>query len=137
STVVNREGSQADEIARRAEDGTIRAREDPDGIGRTASADLTATEEVAMADEDEATTFRTFTDAVVALLGDPTDDGWLPAADIELTFRACPLPVMWVKQTGYGHEHAFTVGVMEAARVDGNRVLAPGYQLNTTEADEA
>src|SRR5699024_3857264 len=56
---------------------------------------------------------------------------------IDLTFRAFPLPVMWVKQTGYGHENAFTIGVMEAARVDGNRVLASGYLLNTTEADEA
>lgn len=136
STVRNRDGSQADEIARRAEEGTIRAREDPDGIGRTASADLTATEEVAMADQDEAT-FRTFTDAVVALLGEPTDDGRMLAADIDLTFRSFPLPVMWVKQTGYGHENAYTVGVMESARVDGNRVVASGYLLNTSEADEA
>lgn len=38
STVQNRQGSQADEIERRADDGNIRARDDPSGLGRVASA---------------------------------------------------------------------------------------------------
>lgn len=136
ATVRNREGSRADEVARRADEGTIRAREDPDGVGRTASAHRTADKEAIMAEQDEAT-FRTFTDAVVALLGETTDDGRMLAADIDLTFRSFPLPLMWVKQTGMGHENAYTVGVMEAARVEGSSVLASGYLLNTAEADEA
>lgn len=37
SVAINRRGSQRDEIARRAADGTIRARDDEDGVGRTAA----------------------------------------------------------------------------------------------------
>lgn len=151
STVINREGSQADEIARRAEDGVIRAREDPDGIGRTAS--IHTSQEDGM-DPDESTTvelaegevveaaatgemFRTYTDAVVAVLGTPTDDRRILAADIDLTFRDFPLPLMWTRQMTEGHADAFTVGVIESARIDGAAVLASGYLLNTDEADEA
>jgi hypothetical protein len=147
STVKNRRGSQADEIARRADEGNIRAREDPDGLGRVASAQ--PTEENSMdtetvetitadgAEETGAETYRTFTDAKVAVLGSPTDDGRILAAGMDLRFRDFPLPVMWVKQTGEGHANAYTVGVIEDARVDGTDVLASGYLLNTAEADEA
>jgi hypothetical protein len=129
TTVRNRGGrSQADEIARRAEEGNIRAREDPDGLGRVASAQPT---------EENPMEYRTFTDAVVAVLGVPTDDRRLLAADIDFRFREFPLPVMWTRQSGVGHMDAFTVGVIEDARVDGDKVLASGYLLNTPEADEA
>ncbi len=137
STVINRAGSQQDEIERRAEEGNIRAREDPAGLGRVASINT----EDDMADdettEDTAVTFRTFTDAVIAVLGTPTDDRRILAADMDFRFREFPLPVMWTKQSSGGHFDAYTVGVMESARVDGSQILASGYLLNTDEADEA
>lgn len=154
STVRNRIGSQADEIARRAADGTIRARDDDDGVGRTASA--VPSEEHTMNVKDKARLigegiigltadgsadppelFRTFTDQPVAFVGIETSDGRMLAKDIDFSVRTPPMPVMWVKQTGYGHEDAYTVGVMEAARVDGDTMLASGYLLNSGEADEA
>ncbi|UYP17729.1 phage head morphogenesis protein [Rhodococcus sp. Z13] len=158
STGVNRTGSQKDEIDRRAAEGNIRAREDPDGLGRVASIE---TGDVTMADEiiDDATEaddtvedqtdettdetvesgelFRTFTDSVIAVLGTPTDDRRILAADIDLRFREFPLPVMWTKQSSEGHLAAYTVGVLETARVEDDKVYATGYLLNTPEADEA
>ena len=131
ATVRHRDGSQADEIERRARDGNIRARDDVDGIGRVAAA-ATADNE-----EDGQMDYRTFTDAAVALLGVQTDDGRMLADGIDLSFRTFPLPLMWTKQTSAGHDNAYTVGVIEAARIDGGRVLASGYLLNTAEADEA
>jgi hypothetical protein len=151
SVQVNRQGSQSDEIARRAKQGTIRARDDEDGVGRTASAapseqeyDMpqptpadTAAALAAAADEDAAETFRVFTDQPIAFVGIETSDGRMLATDIEFSVRTPPLPMMWTKQTGYGHEDAFTVGVIESARVDGDTIRGSGYWLNTTEADEA
>lgn len=175
STVLNREGSQQDEIDRRAEEGNIRAREDPDGIGRVASitpnqedpmtaavtdvklADKTeeeekveedTTTEETTADDAEKETddekaagdaeqFRTFTDATIAVLGTPTDDRRILASDIDMRFRAFPLPLMWTKQMSGGHYDAFTVGVIESAKVEGSKVVASGYLLNSPEADEA
>ncbi|WP_432679136.1 phage minor head protein [Rhodococcus pyridinivorans] len=157
STVRNREGTQQDEIDRRAEEGNIRAREDPAGLGRVASIH---TEEQNMADEDTididdttevdvdtpddtgedtegGVTFRTFTDSIIAVLGTPTDDRRILAADMDFRFRDFPLPVMWTKQSSEGHAAAYTVGVMETARVENGQVLASGYLLNTDEADEA
>ncbi|ACF05011.1 capsid maturation protease and MuF-like fusion protein [Mycobacterium phage Nigel] len=151
SVQVNRQGSQSDEIARRAKQGTIRARDDEDGVGRTASAapseqeyDMpqptpadTAAALAAEADDDAAETFRVFTDQPIAFVGIETSDGRMLATDIEFSVRTPPLPMMWTKQTGYGHEDAFTVGVIESARVDGDTIRGSGYWLNTTEADEA
>lgn len=151
STVINRAGSQADEIERRADEGTIRAREDPDGIGRTASIHTPQEDEmdpdentsVELAEDETAEVestgemFRTYTDSVVAVLGTPTDDGRILASDIELSFREFPLPLMWTRQMSGGHYDAFTVGVIETARVEGSTVYASGYLLNTPEADEA
>jgi len=85
----------------------------------------------------EAATFRTFTDAVIALTGTPTSDGRMLSSDIELSFRSFPLPLMWCKQSTEGHLDSFTVGVIEEARVEGSTVVASGYLLNTTEANEA
>ncbi|UJQ86535.1 capsid maturation protease and MuF-like fusion protein [Mycobacterium phage PenguinLover67] len=156
STARNRQGSQEDEIARRAADGTIRARDDEDGVGRTAAGGWTAPSEqeyempkpaapttgpaqttMAAAEENAGELFRTFTDQPIAFVGIETSDGRMLAADIDLSFRSFPLPVMWVKQTGFGHEDAFTVGVIEGARIDGDKVLGSGYMLNSAEADEA
>ncbi|QFG08946.1 capsid maturation protease and MuF-like fusion protein [Mycobacterium phage Magpie] len=154
STARNRSGSQSDEVRRRAADGTIRARDDEDGIGRTASAapseqeydmpreQVVNTEQggstvVLATEETEAETFRVFTDQPIAFVGIETSDGRMLAKDIEFSVRTPPLPMMWTKQTGYGHEDAFTVGVIESARVDGDTIRGSGYWLNTTEADEA
>lgn len=141
STVKNRNGTQEDEIAAREAEGNIRAREDPDGIGRVASAhderfDMTAPidEETT---EDSATMFRTFTDQVIAVIGSPTDDRRILASDISLGFRDFPLPLMWVEQSSGGHYNSYTVGVIEDARVEGTNVVASGYMLNSDEANEA
>jgi hypothetical protein len=84
-------------------------------------------------------TFRTFNDAVIAFIGVPTSDNRVLAKNIELSIRTPPLPLMWMRHTGdgSGHVDAFTVGVIESARVDDDKVLASGYLLNNTEADEA
>jgi hypothetical protein len=161
SVQVNRQGTQADEIERRERKGTIRARDDEDGIGRTAAggwvapseqeydvkktpaelaAEAAARAATTMAENDsspDAETFRVFTDQPIAFVGIETSDGRMLAADIDLTFRSFPIPLMWVKQTGYGHEDAYTVGVIESGRVDGDTVRGSGYLLNSAEADEA
>lgn len=149
STVKNRAGTQADEIARREAEGNIRARDDEDGLGRVASAPSPATlasEEDPMTapvdappelTEESGEQFRTFTDQVIAVIGTPTDDRRILAADIDFRFRTFPLPVMWQKQSEGGHFASYTVGVIEESRVDGAKVLASGYLLNSPEADEA
>ena len=162
SVQINRQGSQADEIERRKREGTVRARDDEDGIGRTASA-APSEQEYEMAQGksnklqhggepeaggvttlaaegdggDDAETFRTFTDQPIAFVGIETSDGRMLSTSIEFSVRTPPLPMMWVKQTGYGHEDAFTVGVIESARLDGDTIRGSGYWLNTSEADEA
>lgn len=85
----------------------------------------------------DTTTFRTFTDAVIALTGTPTSDGRMLSSEIELSFRTFPLPLMWCKQSTEGHLDSFTVGVIEDARVEEGTVVASGYLLNTAEANEA
>lgn len=95
-----------------------------------------------MAENDDSSTsemFRTFTNQPVALVGEATSDGRVLAADIDLTVRECPLPMMWMKQTGSGyggHTEAFTTGVIESASLGDGVINASGYLLNTPEADE-
>lgn len=159
SVARNRNGrSQAEEIKRREDEGNIRARDDAEGIGRVAAGGWTAPseQEYSMSEsrldrqervaletleaegiDTNAATFRTFTDAVIALVGEPTSDGRMLASDIELSFRDFPLPLMWTRQSSEGHMDAYTVGVLESAHVEGSQVLASGYMLNTPEADEA
>ncbi|AEJ94684.1 capsid maturation protease and MuF-like fusion protein [Mycobacterium phage Daisy] len=142
STARNRAGSQADEIERRREQGNVRARDTEDGRGRVAAGGWAAPSEETLtmgADDtkDETETFRTFTNATLAILGKPTSDGRMLDKDIKLSFREFPLPVMWCRQTTGGHTDAYTVGVLESAEVKGNKVIGSGYLLNTAEADEA
>ncbi|AXQ60058.1 hypothetical protein NTR1_32 [Nocardia phage NTR1] len=82
------------------------------------------------------TTYRSF-EAVLAVIGTPTDDGRMFASDIDLTFRDFPLPLLWQKQSAGGHYDAFTVAVIQSAGVVGTEVIGKGYLLNTPEADEA
>ncbi|QGH80020.1 capsid maturation protease and MuF-like fusion protein [Gordonia phage NHagos] len=154
STAKNREGSQADEIERRKADDNPRARDtaslyaagggwaapseeissmDPNETTATLAADDEATE----VESEGGEMFRTFTDSVVAVTGEHTSDGRMLAADIDLRFRTMPLPLMWVKQSSMGHLDAFTVGVIESARVEDGKVLASGYLMNSSESDEA
>ncbi|AEO93954.1 capsid maturation protease and MuF-like fusion protein [Mycobacterium phage Murdoc] len=136
SVQVNRQGSQQDEIDRRARKGVVRAREDTDGIGRVAAGGWTAPSEQ---DYSMAKTelFRTFTDQPLAFVGIETSDGRMLAPEIEFSVRTPPLPAMWCKQTGEGHTEAYTVGVLESARIENGTVLGSGYWLNKPEADDA
>ena len=152
---MKRTPRQKQEIARRTAAGIVRAREDPNGIGyitvmsddskperpRTASAgqetDMTTTSVIGVDQEQEPVTYRVFSDAVVAFLGVPTSDNRLLQADMDLRFRAFPLPLMWCKQSKEGHADSYTVGVIESGRVEDGKVYASGYMLNSPEADEA
>lgn len=131
SVAINRDGrTQEEEIRRRAAQGNTRARDEKDGRGRVASAAPTM-------GVDDMELFRTFTDSVIGLVGQPTSDGRMLAAGIDLSFRSFPLPLMWCRQNGEGHSDSFTVGVIEFAELRGDQVVASGYMLNSAEADEA
>lgn len=82
------------------------------------------------------TDYRSFT-SVLAVIGEPTDDGRMFADTIELSFRDMPLPLLWQKQSAGGHYDAFTVGVIESAGIVGRKVIGEGYLLQTPEAEEA
>lgn len=82
------------------------------------------------------TDYRSFT-SVLAVIGEPTDDGRMFADTIELSFRDMPLPLLWQKQSAGGHYDAFTVGVIESAGIVGRKVIGEGYLLHTPEAEEA
>ncbi|AYD82007.1 portal protein [Mycobacterium phage Saguaro] len=158
SVAINRVGTQRDEIERRARAGTVRARDDEDGIGRTAAGGWVAPseQEYAMPREQVVNTeqggttvvlangkdsgaemFRTFTDQPVAFVGIETSDGRMLASDIDLSFRNFPLPIMWCEQNAGGHWDSYTVGVMESGRIDGDTVRASGYWLNDEHAEAA
>lgn len=96
--------------------------------------DLTA-DEIPVGDAGDL--YRTFTDAVIGLVGTPTSDGRMLASTIDLSFRSFPLPLMWCKQSKEGHSDSYTVGVIETAELRGNAIFASGYLLNTPEADAA
>ncbi|AXN53280.1 capsid maturation protease and MuF-like fusion protein [Mycobacterium phage Thonko] len=145
SVQINRVGTQRDEIDRRKRAGTVRARDDEDGIGRTAAGGWSApsegidnmTEALATDTEQGGDLFRTFTDQPIAFIGIETSDGRMLAADIDLTFRSFPLPLMWCEQSAGGHLNSYVVGALEDARIDGDRVLGSGYLLNSEESDKA
>jgi hypothetical protein len=138
STARNRQGSQADEIDRRERAGTIRARDDDDGIGRTASAAPSEEITTMATDTDTATRqFVTFTDQPVAFVGIESSDGRMLAKDIELTVRQLPIPAMWCEKQEGGHYGNYVVGATEAARIDGDRIVASGYMLDDEHGEKA
>jgi len=51
--------------------------------------------------------------------------------------RQTPLPVMYCEQSSGGHFDAWTVGVTEGARLDGDRIVASGYMLDDEHAAKA
>lgn len=81
-------------------------------------------------------TYRTFT-ATLTELGTQTDDGRMLAADMELSFRTFPIALRWQETDDPGHDHAYTVGVITEASLQGQQVVATGYLLNTPQADQA
>ncbi len=154
SVAMHREGrTQVEEIEARAARGNTRARDNRDGQGTVASggwtapsdqeydmtapavpADDTATEAAAA----EAETFLTFTDALFAVTGTPTDDRRMLASAIELGFRDFPLPLQWKEKTGDGHKGSVTVGVIESATLnEQGEVRGSGYMLNNENAYKA
>ncbi|OBC03483.1 hypothetical protein A5784_14095 [Mycobacterium sp. 852013-50091_SCH5140682] len=137
SVVINRDGrTQAEEIERRADAGNVRARDDQDGIGRVASGGWAASSEQEYDMAEDAETFLTFS-GYIGKLGVATSDRRILAADIDLTMREFPHPMAWQKQASGGHYDSYTVGVVETAEIQGDRVFASGYFLNSTEAMEA
>lgn len=120
----HRDGTQADEIARRRRDGVTRAREDDVGVGMVAAA------------EKEKTMRRTF-NGVLAPIGKPTGDGRVIHAEAAVAFREFPLPLMFQKQTNEGHDKSVIVGrIDEAAAVDGE-ITCSGVLFESAEAEEA
>ncbi|MCM6774994.1 phage head morphogenesis protein [Nocardia sp. CDC159] len=128
ATVRNRAGTREDEIERRREEeGVIRARDDPAGVGQI---------NAAAPPPERIPTMRTFT-AVLAHLGVPTDDDRLLDATMDLRFRDTPLPLRWQRQDVPAHGEAFTIGVIDTIGLDGTQVVATGHLLDTAEAAEA
>lgn len=80
--------------------------------------------------------YRSF-ESVLAVIGTATDDGRIFDDNIAFEFRDFPLPLMWQKQSSYGHVDSFTVGVIESASVKDKQIVGSGYMLDTTEATEA
>lgn len=138
SVARHREGrTQAEEIRRRRDIGNTRARDNRDGIGTVASATPEGDLMTRPAIEDTET-FLTFTDALFAVTGVPTDDGRMLTANIELSFRDFPLPLQWKEKTGDGHTGSVTVGVIESGYLnDEGEVRGSGYMLNNENAVKA
>ncbi|ART68196.1 hypothetical protein BTO20_06010 [Mycobacterium dioxanotrophicus] len=159
SVQVNRQGSQADEIRRRADSGNVRARDDPNGIGQVASGGWAAPSEQEYdmttpviggptkaelsafaadgGDTTDSETYLTFTDALFAVTGTPTDDRRMLAADIALSMRDTPMPLQWCEKMEGGHYGSVTVGVIESIDFKNGQVLASGYMLNNENALKA
>lgn len=74
---------------------------------------------------------------VLAPEGVPTADGRRFAKD-SMRWRTLPIPLLFQKQTGEGHDGSVIVGVIETLeRGDDDLLWAAGRMLNTAEADEA
>lgn len=141
-----RNSAQRNEIIHRQRQGIIRAREDPQGWGVVPDTAITAaaTEETQMDDtiiDGEKTvngeTFLTFTDALFAVTGVPTDDRRMLAANIELKMRDFPMPLLWQEKTGDGHRGSVGIGVIESMTYENGEVRGSGYLLNNENAAKA
>lgn len=127
------------EIRERTANGQIRAREDPDGLGYltpTITSSIYPASSSSL-EESRMDTYLTFTDALFAVTGTPTDDRRMLAADIDLRMRDFPLPLMWQEKTSEGHAGAVGVGVIESMTYQAGLVRGSGYLLNNDNAVKA
>lgn len=113
--------SPANEVARRAERGITRARDN----------NLTAS-----ATEQEKPMRTRFT-GVLAPIGERTGDGRAFDPECVITARATPLPLQWQKHTNGGHDTAVIVGKIDNITVTDTAVEADGVLFDTPEATEA
>lgn len=86
--------------------------------------------------ETTMSTFRSFS-SVLAVRGEPTDDGRMFDASMAVSFRDFPLPLSWQKMSDQGHLSSYVVGVIEEASVSGSQIVGAGYMLDTPEAIDA
>src|SRR5512139_2899795 len=148
---THRTEEQQAEIEKRTELGQIRAREDPEGLGYDTSPVepppthlmqplLTHPLYASVSDPQEnpmSEKYLTFTDALFAVTGVPTDDHRMLAADMELKMRDCPMPLMWQEATSEGHRGAVGIGVIESMTYQDGEVRGSGYILNNDNAAKA
>ena len=137
-----RNRAQRNEIIHRQRQGIIRAREDPQGLGVVPDKAVTAaaTEETAMDNLDttvDGETYLTFTDALFAVTGVPTDDRRMLVDGIELKMRDFPMPLLWQEKTGDGHRGSVGIGVIESMTCENGEVRGSGYLLNNDNAAKA
>lgn len=134
----HRNSAQKNEIIHRRRLGIIRAREDPQGLGvvpdQTIAAAAAPEMQEAMMDGE---TYLTFTDALFAVTGVPTDDRRMLAADMDLKMRDFPMPLMWQEQTSEGHKGAVGIGVIESMTYKDGEIRGSGYLLNNEHAAKA
>ena len=82
-------------------------------------------------------TYLTFTDALFAVTGQPTDDRRMLIDGMELKMRDFPMPLMWQEQTGDGHKGSVGIGVIESMTYANGEVRGSGYLLNNDNAEKA
>lgn len=111
----------ANEVARRAERGITRARDN------SITASATGQEKI----------MRTRFTGVLAPIGERTGDGRAFDPECVLTARATPLPLQWQKHTNGGHDTAVIVGKIDNITVTDTAVEAEGVLFDTPEATEA
>ena len=124
STVRNRDGSQQDEIDRRADDGVKRARDDDDGDGGV------------QASARGETMTRTW-QGRLAPIGEVSGDARMFKEGGEFSFREFPLPLMHQRTTDEGHDSSVIVGAIRTARAEADGIYGEGVLFDSPDAMEA
>lgn len=136
-----RNSAQRNEIIHRRRLGIIRAREDPQGLGvvpeKAVSASAAPDGLESMMQDTTSETYLTFTDALFAVTGVPTDDRRMLVDGMELKMRDFPMPLLWQEKTGDGHRGSVGIGVIEEMTYQDGEVRGSGYLLNNENAQKA